>query len=162
MNSRTRVRMAFALATSVASCAWADRLPKALETRPPHIDTAREKPMEGTEGLVAALSFPKGEPRVQKPFDVIVCLKAAQKSAQKSEIEPSFVSSVAGKIDMKVVMPEHAHGMLVAPQRQKPRGTCLVYKGLRLHMAGWWRFEFRSNMNNANAKVTFDADVPAP
>jgi hypothetical protein len=150
--------MATALTTSVASCAWADRLPKALETRPPRIDTTREKNMEGTKGLIAALSFPKGEPRLQKPFDVIVCLKATQ----KSEMEPSFVSSLVEKIDMKVVMPEHAHGMLVAPERQNPRGTCLVYKGLRFHMAGWWRFEFRSAVNNAEVKVTFDADVPAP
>lgn len=129
------------------SVVLADKRQKATETRPPNLDLARERPMEGAESLTATVAFPRGEPRLQRPFDVIFCLKPDS---------PETLKTLAN-IDMKVTMPEHAHGMMVVPERQKPRGACVVYKGLRLHMAGWWRLDFRSE----GAKVSFHVDMPA-
>ena len=129
--------------------ALADRIPRAKETRPARIDLARTKPL--ASGGTAEIAFPKGEPRLGKVFDVLLCVKGSRVSA--------------GAIALKAVMPEHAHGMVVVPEKQTSAveaadsASCAVWKGARFHMPGWWRVSFIAGAGDQPPAVSFDFDI---
>ena len=151
-------RMIFLLSAFVpfsTPLAMADRLPKSRETRPGVLDTTRTKALASDARITASLTFPRGEPKREKTFDVIVCLKS------EGVAKADLLSALAG-MTLGAVMPEHAHGMMVSPVRVAVRPgqePCQTWRGLRFHMAGWWRLELRPA---ALPRTHFDFDTAPP
>jgi len=150
--------------------ARADRLPKPRETRPSVLNGSRSKVLASDSGLVASLTFPRGEPKRERTFDVIVCLKfEGAKGTLGTKESAAAEKGVLAGLTLAAVMPEHAHGMMVTPLRVPAKSgqeSCQAWRGLRFHMAGWWRLELRPTRvtGEVPAKATaFDFDVaPTP
>jgi|GEM_PF-6458817 len=132
-----------AFAAAASSQARADRKNLYKETPPPKIDLARSRPLVPpfSAGTLEVL-LPQGEPRIGRNFDVMACARTMAKSTATEK-------ALAASLTLKALMPEHAHGMLVVPVRDAGKSagkdteaSCVLWKGLRFHMPGWWRLEF--------------------
>jgi hypothetical protein len=138
--------------------AKADRIAKRREQRPAGLDLSRRRPLVGWPGLEASVFFPRGEPRQEKIFDIILCFEARTPEGFATAQEALRTHS------LQAIMPEHAHGMMVAPTRVPAQGAgvsesnassatrpqaCATWRGLRFHMAGWWRLDVRSGSGKA-------------
>ena len=107
--------------------------------------------------MQVTLQFPKGEPKLGKLFDVMICNSWTQEKRQNIP--------VAATSEIEVVMPEHAHGMTVKPRKNETRAlqkasepNCTIWTGLRFDMAGWWRITAITETHN---KTFFDFDLAA-
>lgn len=146
--SASRAALVALVALVAAPTARGDKLPRMKETRPATLDLARARPFGA--GREMTLTFPKGEPRTGRDFDVIACVKAAS----GGQGGPGSAKGVT----LTAVMPEHAHGMLVVPVREESRrdAGCALWKGLRFHMPGWWRVRLQDQASGARAEFHFD------
>jgi hypothetical protein len=151
-----------AILCATPASALADKLGKKREVRPARLDFAREKPASGQRGVTLSVAFPRGEPRLERTFDVMACARASIASDTAADGRAALL---AKELTLNAVMPEHAHGMMVVPERiaaREPKGAagrprCVVWKGLRFHMSGWWRVDL---LASGGERTSFDFDLP--